>query len=109
MNRIGFLLTMVLLAPLSLHAETDDDDRDDVDRPPAVRKLTLDQVPEAALKAARAEKPDVYFDSAERVIWRDDPVYQLNGAKGRDIWRVFVNVQGYVLRVERDTRDGVED
>lgn len=109
MNRIGLLLTLVLLAPMSLQAETNDDDRDDSDKPPPVRKLTLEQVPAAALAAARAEKPDVFFDSAERIIWRDDPVYQVNGAKGRDIWRVFVSVQGNVLRVERDSRESAGD
>lgn len=106
MNRIGLFLMMVLLVPVSLQAETNDDDNGNTGRKTqAVQSVTLDEVPPAALAAARREKPDVYFDSAERIIWRDDPVYQINGARGRDIWRVYVSVQGNVLRVENDSRE----
>ncbi len=105
MNRIGLLLMMVLLVPVSLHAEIDDDDNNADNGPPAVKAVSLSQVPPAALAAARKEKPDVFFDSAERIIWKDDPVYQINGAKGREIWSVFVSVQGNVLRVESDARE----
>jgi len=111
MNRFNLLLLTVLLLPLGVQAEVNDDDVDesDGDKPAAVRQIALNEVPPAALGAARREKPDVYFDSAERIIWKDDPVYQINGAKGRDIWRVYVTVQGNVLRVERDTREGRGD
>ena len=58
-------------------AARDDDDDDGEDE--AEEQIDLAQVPEAALKAAKAAVPGVVFDSAEREQEHGATVYSLSG------------------------------
>ena len=80
----------------------------EVDEGPAegnVRKVTLDEVPDAALAAARKEKPDVFFNAAERIWWNDEPAYRISGTHFKLNWDVYVSELGKVIRVDSDYRD----
>ena len=97
------LLALILLLPLALSAQEDDIEELDIKKPRP--QLALSEVPPVALAAARREQPDVFFNAAKTVVWRDERVYVISGVKGREAWNIFVTLQGEVLRVESDVRD----
>lgn len=67
--------------------------------------LSLEEVPAAAMAAAREAKPSVYFKAAEKVWWQDEPVYRIKGTEFRTDWSVYVNGQGEIAHISSDRRD----
>ena len=73
--------------------------------------VTLDQVPEAARKAAEAAVPGATFTSAEKEIENGTTVYSLEGTVGGKACEVEVTPDGKVTEIENgaDDEDGDED
>ena len=76
--------------------------------------VTLDQVPEAAGKAAEAAIPGATFTSAEKEIENGTTVYSIEGTVGGKECEVEVTADGKVTEIENgdddeDGDDGDED
>lgn len=108
MKKYSLLLAVLLLVPGLALAQNETDSEEPVENP-ATWQVSLDEVPAAAMQAARDLKPDVYFSDAQRVTWRDEPVYRIMGTKSRTLWSVYVNVQGEVFHVSSSVRKGGGD
>lgn len=76
--------------------------------------VTLDQVPEAAMKAAEAAVPGATFTGAEKEIEDGKTVYSIEGTVGGKACEVEVTPDGKVTEIENeddgeDEDDGDED
>jgi hypothetical protein len=68
-------------------------------------ELPISEVPDIVVAAARKAKPDVFFKSAERSFWNDEPIYIVKGTQMRKLWRVYVGSQGQIMHISSDWRD----
>lgn len=96
---MSVLMLALLFSPAPGFAEADEGSAEG-----NVRALSLDAIPELALKTAREAKPNVYFKSAERIWWHDEPVYRIMGTQTNMNWDVYVTGQGEVMRIDSDHR-----
>lgn len=71
--------------------------------------VTLDQVPEAARKAAEAACPGATFTGAEKEIEDGTTVYSLEGTCGGKECEVEVTADGKVTEIESGEDDEGED
>ncbi len=101
------MIRYILMVLLSLHVGLVAADRTEEERSSSAEdhRVQLAQLPDGVLEAAREAKPGVYFKEAERVWWRDEPVYLIMGSEFRTDWSVYVNVQGEILHIDSDVRD----
>ncbi|TDJ48230.1 MAG: hypothetical protein E2O48_02545 [Gemmatimonadetes bacterium] len=64
--------------------------------------IPLDDVPAAAINAAKNAVPGIVLTSAEIETERDQTVYELEGTVGEATWEVEVTPTGEVLEIEED-------
>ncbi|MEM9257603.1 MAG: hypothetical protein AAGA91_19360 [Pseudomonadota bacterium] len=102
MTRYLMVLLLSLGAPFA--AMADDEERDSrSSNPPST--LSIDELPDYVINGARAAEPDVYFTSARRILWQDEPMYVLEGTQFKYKYKVYTNADGRVAHVTRDRRD----
>jgi hypothetical protein len=71
------------------------------EKPKSPEILSLDQVPEAVMKAANEKLPDVKFDSAWKAVERGQEVYEVRGKTSiGKVFEVEVTPDGTVVGVE---------
>ena len=64
--------------------------------------VPLDDVPAAALNAAKDAVPGIQLTSAELETERGQAIYELEGSVGDSTWEVEVTPAGEVLEIEED-------
>ena len=71
------------------------------EKPESPQMLSLDQVPEPVMKAAKEKLPDVTFDSAWKAKERGQEVYEVRGkTSAGKVFEVEVTPDGTVVAVE---------
>lgn len=69
---------------------------------PSVSKISLREVPKAALAAAEHHVPGIYLHGASLIRQPAHDVYELKGLSHHTHYEIYVTAEGHILDIEHD-------
>lgn len=100
MTRIPELTAVLLLSALTACGTSAS--KNPNQQNPSVSKITLHDVPKAALAAADHNVPGIYIHGASIIRHPAHDIYELKGLSHHTHYEIYVTAEGHILDIEHD-------